>query len=243
MILERRQVMGGDNKSLLIKNYLLNRIRSGELQPNDCIESEVELADKFNVSRMTARSAIEELSTRGYFYRRRGKGTFVREPSSSTDRTFHSFSEALALKGQSARNQVVTYFHAGPNSEVIAHLQIRKSEEILYIQRLRIVDELPYAYEDSAYVSSIFGVCTEEILAGSIYEHLESQRHVKIVLSNQEIESVSADEWLSKWLDVPVGSPLLKITTVAIMRNGIAFEYTKTYYRSDRFKMSQTTYR
>lgn len=235
--------MGGDNKSQLIKNYLLNRIRSGELQPNDCIESELELAEKFNVSRMTARNVIEELSTRGYFYRRRGKGTFVREPSQSSERTFYSFSEALALKGQVVRNKVVTFFRAGPNSEVISHLKIKKSEEILYIQRLRIVDELPYAYEDSAYVSSIFGECTPKILSGSIYEHLESQRKVKIVLSNQEIESVSADEWLSKWLGVPVGAPLLKITTVAIMRNGIAFEYTNTYYRSDRFKMSQTTYR
>jgi GntR family transcriptional regulator len=235
--------MGGDNKGLLIKNYLLNRIRSGELQPDDCIESEIELAEKFNVSRMTARNAIEELSTRGYFYRRRGKGTFVRKPSTSQDRTFHSFSESLALKGQAVKNQVVTFFRAGPNAEVIANLKIRKSDEILYIQRLRLVDEIPYAYEDSAYVSAIFGECNEKILNGSIYEHLENQRKVKIVLSNQEIESVSADEWLSKWLIVPVGTPLLKITTVAIMRNGIAFEYTKTYYRSDRFKMSQTTYR
>jgi len=192
---------------------------------------------------MTARSAIEELSARGYFYRRRGKGTFVRPPSSSQDRTFHSFSESLALKGQTVRNVVVTYFKAGPNSEVILNLKVRKNDEVLYIQRLRVVDDIPYAYEDSAYVADIFGECDETILSGSIYEYLENRRKVKIVLSNQEIESVSADEWLSRWLVVPIGTPLLKITTVAIMRNGIAFEYTKTYYRSDRFKMSQTTYR
>ena len=235
--------MGGDNKGLLIKNYLLNRIRSGELKPNDCIESEIELAEKFNVSRMTARNAIEELSARGYFYRRRGKGTFVRPSSSSQDRTFHSFSESLALKGQTVRNVVVTFFKAGPNSEAILNLKVRKNDEVLYIQRLRVVDDIPYAYEDSAYVADIFGECDETILSGSIYEHIEFRIKVKIVLSNQEIESVSADEWLSRWLVVPIGSPLLKITTVAIMRNGIAFEYTKTYYRSDRFKMSQTTYR
>lgn len=235
--------MIGDNKSQLIKNYLLNRIRSGELQPNDCIESEIDLAAKFNVSRMTARNAIEELSSRGYFYRRRGKGTFVRENSNQTERTFYSLSETLALKGQIVRNVVVDYFIDIPDVEIIKQLKVRKSEPILYLQRLRIVDDLPYAFEDSAYVSSIFGECNEAILQESIYEHLEKKRKVRIVLSNQEIESVSADITLSKWLAVPVGTPLLKVTTVAITRNGTAFEYTKTYYRSDRFKISQTSYR
>ena len=55
-------------------------IEDGEWKPGDKIPSENELCDKFEVSRMTIRQAINNLVEQGYLYRKRGIGTFVQLP-------------------------------------------------------------------------------------------------------------------------------------------------------------------
>ncbi len=61
----------------IIKEYLLENIRSGKYSPGDKIESENRLAEIFGVSRLTARKAVGELVQEGYFVRVQGMGTFV----------------------------------------------------------------------------------------------------------------------------------------------------------------------
>ena len=63
-------------KYLEIKDYLLERIRSGEFKPDQAIPAERELAAQLGVSRMTVRKAIEELMYEGLLIRRKGSGAF-----------------------------------------------------------------------------------------------------------------------------------------------------------------------
>jgi DNA-binding LacI/PurR family transcriptional regulator/biotin operon repressor len=58
-------------------NYVLEEIRSGALQPGDRVPSEKELADRFGVSRITSKRALETLERAGVIDRVRGKGSFV----------------------------------------------------------------------------------------------------------------------------------------------------------------------
>lgn len=61
----------------IIKEYLLENIKTGKYVPGAKIESENQLAELFNVSRLTARKAVSELVQEGYFVRVQGMGTFV----------------------------------------------------------------------------------------------------------------------------------------------------------------------
>jgi len=63
----------------VIKEYLLNKIKTGELLPDDRVPSEKELMEMFQVSRITVRKAIDELVIEGYLYRLQGIGSFVRK--------------------------------------------------------------------------------------------------------------------------------------------------------------------
>ncbi|WP_041081760.1 GntR family transcriptional regulator [Thermotoga profunda] len=65
---------------MIVKEYILSRIKKGELSPEDRIPSEKELMDLFQVSRITVRKAIDELAIEGYIYRLQGIGTFVQKP-------------------------------------------------------------------------------------------------------------------------------------------------------------------
>jgi GntR family histidine utilization transcriptional repressor len=60
-----------------VKNWLVERIGSGELRPDDRTPSENELVETLGVSRMTANRALRELTAEGLLRRVQGLGTFV----------------------------------------------------------------------------------------------------------------------------------------------------------------------
>jgi len=60
-----------------IKEYILKKIKSGELKSGDQIPTEKELIEKFSVSRTTVRKALDQLTVENYIYRKRKVGSFV----------------------------------------------------------------------------------------------------------------------------------------------------------------------
>ncbi len=60
-----------------IREYIKNQIESGVLKPGDQIPTETDLTNKFQVSRITIKSALRHLVDEGMIYRVAGKGSFV----------------------------------------------------------------------------------------------------------------------------------------------------------------------
>ena len=61
----------------IIVAWLREEIEKGALEPGDRLPTEMELAQQFGVSRITARTAVKELQNLDLVYRVRGRGTFV----------------------------------------------------------------------------------------------------------------------------------------------------------------------
>ena len=70
-------------KYYVLQQNLIKSIERGEFEPGKPIISERELVEKYQVSRITVRKAIDELVNEGFLYRIQGKGTFIREESGS----------------------------------------------------------------------------------------------------------------------------------------------------------------
>ncbi|QGH35981.1 GntR family transcriptional regulator [Gracilibacillus salitolerans] len=66
-----------------VYQYIKTDITNGKFQVGDRIPSEKELAEKFEVSRITSKKALEKLMNEGYVYRQRGRGTFVADFANS----------------------------------------------------------------------------------------------------------------------------------------------------------------
>ncbi|MCW9018549.1 MAG: GntR family transcriptional regulator, partial [Kangiellaceae bacterium] len=62
-----------------VKSYILDGISQGSWSAGERVPSENELVDLCNVSRMTARRALQELLIEGTLIRIKGKGSFVAE--------------------------------------------------------------------------------------------------------------------------------------------------------------------
>ncbi|MBM7652212.1 GntR family transcriptional regulator [Neobacillus cucumis] len=56
---------------------LLNQIETGQLKPSDQVPTEKELADRYQVSRITSKKALEKLVQIGAIERIRGRGSYV----------------------------------------------------------------------------------------------------------------------------------------------------------------------
>ena len=65
------------NKTELVKNYLYDIINKNKSETNFLLPSEKALCLKFGVSRITVKSALQELAAENLIYRHQGKGTFI----------------------------------------------------------------------------------------------------------------------------------------------------------------------
>src|SRR4029453_5754878 len=65
----------GQTRYRAIEGYLRSLVEGAG--PGDPLPSEAELCERFSVSRMTVRQALQELTNDGLVERRRGQGTFV----------------------------------------------------------------------------------------------------------------------------------------------------------------------
>ena len=92
-----------------LKIILREKVESGEYKADQMIPSEVKLAREYNVSRATARKALEDLTREGLFYRRQGKGTFVSPPKIEQHLTrFYSFTRDMRTQGLNPSTQLCT---------------------------------------------------------------------------------------------------------------------------------------
>lgn len=92
-----------------IQNFVSEKIKSGEYPVGGKIPSEIELAEMFSVSRITANKAIKELSLTGILERIRGKGTFVCS-SQGVSTASKAFVSAVKLDVTGVRNHQLVQF-------------------------------------------------------------------------------------------------------------------------------------
>lgn len=69
--------------------WLTNAIQTGEFQIGSQLPSENALGEKFGISRVTVRNAMQYLETEGLVRREAGRGTFVQAPSLSPEKRTH----------------------------------------------------------------------------------------------------------------------------------------------------------
>jgi GntR family histidine utilization transcriptional repressor len=137
-----------------VKDHILTRIHSGDLQPGMRVPSENEIVAALHVSRMTANRALRELTEQGFLSRVPGVGTFVKEPQARaslmelkniadeiTARGHQHSAEIIINETVEAKPSVAEAF-GQPHGTRFHHLQILHRENGLPVQlEDRYVDE------------------------------------------------------------------------------------------------------
>ena len=227
-----------------VQQYILTEIKEGRLAASDLVASEKILGQMFDASRATVRRAMDCLVTQGILFRVQGKGTFVSKQTRFKEfNRLKSLTEQAAETGISISNVVISYNEIFPKTSVASIMEISTKQKVAHFYRVRMSEGVPLAFEDSFYLSSVIGPINAEVVGQSIYKYLEEERKVKISYGTQDLDAVAADEKLSIMLNVPKKTPLLRMTFIGHMENDKIFEYTRTYYRCDKYTFSQIAIR
>ena len=89
-----------------VSEILYNKIESQEWRENEKIPSEAMLMEEFDVSRITVRKAISELTESGLLVRSQGRGTFVASAKNIiTAQGDVGFTRSCQLAGKKAENR------------------------------------------------------------------------------------------------------------------------------------------
>jgi GntR family transcriptional regulator len=225
---------------------LYSQIKSGALKPGDQIPTEEQLSEMFQVSRMTARRAVHDLSREGHLIRRQGVGTFVAEPVIERQlnqlTTLSEELQKLGYSGLHSRLLGMYPFRASPRIAELFHIKV--GDPMLLIRRVRYTKDVPIAVQHIFFPENLCsGLQPSDIEKGSLYQFFEERLRQPIKWGKQRIDAVAATRYHAKWLDVAPFSPLLKVTRQTFLADGQPFEFTKTYYRPDRYSYQVNLYR
>ena len=226
--------MPADSTPLYVQlaSQLAHGIRSGAYPLEHALPSERVLSESMQVSRITARKAIDLLVDKGLVVRRHGSGNFIasREPQGLTRLT--SFSEQLATSGHLAQTIWLNQKVDTPDDAERTALRLPPSAQVARLNRLRLADGIPVALEVSVVPLTVLPDPQE--MSGSLYEYLQSQGHAPDT-AKQLLRALSADKELARHLQIPVATAVLWVTRTSFDAAGVAVEFTHTYCRSDYY--------
>jgi GntR family transcriptional regulator len=219
----------------ILRKDILERHRpAGELLP-----SESELIDRYQVSRVTVRQAMDLLVQDGLVYRRRGLGTFVAAPKIEQGLTqIISFSEDMRRRGFQAETAILSTNLLSASKEIAEKLGIIPGEEIAFLQRLRLADGDPLSIESSHLVHRHCpGVLESDYAHNPLREALEYNYDLRLVRATQVIRAIAASEDQAQKLSIAPGSPLFFIERISYSQYDRPIEFLQLYHRGDRYTL------
>ncbi len=216
-------------------------IEREDLQRGEIIPPERELCEEYGISRMTARQAIVELVNEGILYREQGRGTFVAgEKVKQEAERLASFTEDMAGRGHETTSSVLDAESVEAGPVVARLLGIEETEKVVRIRRVRHADGEPMALETSHLLHEVAeGLLRLDLSSRSIYDELRTGG-LSIAWAEQSYEATVINELEAEHLGISTGSPALLIERVTHDDRDLAFEYVKSTYRGDRYRITTT---
>lgn len=223
-----------------LETILSGWIEAGWLNPGDQVPSEIELADKLGLSRMTARHALDIMVANGQLYRRAGSGTFVAGPKPPYLGLTHSLSSELGELGYEVHSELLGLEIIPAPPRAVAELQLppERASRVVRLRRLRYVQDEPVsvgrAFLDSRYAAALR---KQDYVTTSFLEIVRRVTGLAIVGSRTSVEAVMARHDEADVLHVREGSPLLLMRGTAYAIGMVPVYYASTVFRGDRIRV------
>ena len=203
-----------------LDTYLRDRILSGEWSAGDRIPTEVQLAERFSLSRGTVRTIIMQLVGEGLLYRIQGNGTFVAAP-----RTHMPF-QGLGLRAQMDEKLHVFVVRVAkaelvrPPEWVAAEMQLSPNAKLFCLERARyrsIPDSTPCIYQyDWVLPELAEGLDLNALVLGRLGAQLERNHGAKPARVREWVEAAGATALEAAELKISVGAPVLLVDMLAL---------------------------
>jgi GntR family transcriptional regulator len=225
---------------LQIQNLLIDRIREGEYPPGTQVPSELEIASRHKVSRMTARKALDAMVSKGILYRRKGKGTYVAQGVVSYGlSTMLSFSRTLQAQGYNVVTKVLRIDVVPGSSEVLEKLHLSLDSQVIVIRRLRLIEGIPAAIHTSFLEHRVFASILNnvDLSTESLLDTIQRISGMQVAYTRDSVQADLANVEDATLLEIETGGPVLRVEGVAYAENSQPTRFTRAVYRGDMFRL------
>lgn len=220
--------------------YIRQRIASGEYPVGSQIPAENECAAMLKVSRPTVRQALDLLAKEGLVIRAKGSGTFVAEPKIVHESTTFvaGYREECRKKGRVLRTKVLCLCVEKAAARVADALRLGEGKQVTRLTRLRHIENVngnaPVVYTTVYVPYALFPeMAGTDFTDASLYEALE-RRGLAVVRASRRLEIVMPPKEAALALGVGAFEPAAYIASQGYTRDGVAVEYSESYYPASR---------
>ncbi|HCM47908.1 MAG TPA: histidine utilization repressor [Colwellia sp.] len=208
-------------KYTIIKQYICENIESGEWLQHAKVPSENELTIQFNVSRMTARRALQELTEQGILVRSQGAGTFVATfKSQSSLLEIRNISDEISERGHQHKAKQLLLRSIPVTEELAILLNLKNNEHVFYSEILHYENgeaiQLEHRYVNASLVPKYLLQNFTEITP---HEYLSSV--APLTEATHEIEAILASSRICQQLKILVTTPCLQVKRRTWSKQGV----------------------
>ncbi|HUT71941.1 MAG TPA: GntR family transcriptional regulator [Desulfatiglandales bacterium] len=223
---------------LQIKQNLLESIDKGVYAINQAIPSEMVMATQYQVSRMTVRTAINELVKEGFLFRRQGKGTYV--SGKRFDYSLFritSFNQDMAERGMAHFTNVLEVKVCAAPERIRKALELSANSKVIYIKRLRYAHNEPLLLEERYLNYSLCKrILKENLEQESIHNLLIYKYKLALTKVTQFVQAKNLSTKEANLLKVKVGSAALYLQRTTYTHKQPVTMVTYLY-RGDRYRV------
>ena len=213
-------------------------ILSEKYKPNEQLPFEKELCEKYNVSKMTVKKALDLLVNDGLIIKRRGSGTFVKD---ITEKEIQRIIEKKQFSGLTTTSIVLEFKIINATKEIADILKIEEDEFIYFVHRVRYVDDKAVVIEKTYIPLNLIPGMKLADVKKSIYGYIKDKLGLNIQSAHSTVRAMKSDELDRKYLNLEKDEPILEVERVAYLDNGKVFEYSFSRHRYDKFEFKSIT--
>ncbi|WP_119167879.1 GntR family transcriptional regulator [Algihabitans albus] len=225
-----------------IYTVLIEQIREGQYPPGATLPGELELAQQFDVSRVTIRKTLDQLERDGLVERRQGRGTFVRagRATEPVKAEVTGLVENLLAMGLRTKVKVLHFAYEPAPRPVAERLEIPVGTIALHSVRLRSYKGEPFSYAVTWLPESIGRTFGRKELSSMPLTRLLVRAGAAPAEAHQKVFARAASATVAPLLELSIGAPLLGIERTVRDVHGRPVEHLRALYRPDRYAFELT---
>jgi len=221
-----------------IEKILASEIAGGTFPVGRPLPPEDALLRRFGVSRTTIRATIQSLIRRGLLEIRRGKGTFVTQPTITQELTALSgFVEDMNALGRRPTARVIDKQKLSASRLVASHLGLSTGDPVVRIQRVRLANDVPISF-DETYLPADLGekVIAHDLELEPIFSLLEQKYNTALIEADYCLQATLSTGGVAKALGIKAGSPIFLIERTSYSDGHRPVDYERLFYRGDQIR-------
>jgi GntR family transcriptional regulator len=215
-----------------LQRALREAIEKRLLGPDVALPPERDLAEMYEISRITVRKAIDGLVEQGLLVRRQGSGNFVSARVEKNFAKLTSFSEDMRARGRTPRSVWLKRAAGTVTPEEALTMGLSPGTPVYRFNRIRFADDAPMALEYCTILAAVLP--SLDAVDTSLYAALEASGH-RPTRALQRLRAILLSSEQAQLLNAAVGAAGLLVERLGSLPDGRAVEFSQSFYRGDTY--------